>query len=54
MIDEGFIEKVKALRAKGWKQDEIAVELGVSQGTISKILRAHGLSGYLVKLKRFR
>src|ERR1700722_5269355 len=33
----------KALRAQGTTQEEIAVDLGVTQSTISVILRQHGL-----------
>lgn len=35
-IDEG---KVKALREAGWSQAKIADEMGVSQGTISSLLK---------------
>jgi transcriptional regulator with XRE-family HTH domain len=38
-VDHHFISKVEELRAAGWKQDQIAVELGVAQGTVSIICR---------------
>ena len=42
-VDEQFIAEVVALRKQGKKQEAIAVELGVAQGTISSILRKCGL-----------
>lgn len=44
-----LIYLVKELRAKGMTQSEIAAELGVSQGTVSLILRECGLGGKLVR-----
>ena len=35
VVDERLITKAKALRKRGKTQEEIAVELGVVQGTIS-------------------
>ena len=43
VVDECLIAKAKTLRAQGMTQDEIAVELGVVQSTVSTILRQHGL-----------
>lgn len=48
-VDGHLIHRAKELRAKGYTQMEIAVELKVSQGTISIILRALGLGGKLIK-----
>lgn len=50
-INEQLIERIKELRAKGRTQAEIAVELKLSQGTISYVLRRVGLSGKLVRKK---
>jgi predicted transcriptional regulator len=52
VVDERLIAKAKALRKQGRTQEEIAVELGVTQGTISVILRQHGLGGKLVKTQK--
>lgn len=38
-VDESLVAKAKEMRARGMKQDEIAIELGVTQGTISRVLR---------------
>ena len=54
VVDERLITKAKALRKRGKTQEEIAVELGVVQGTISTILRQHGLGGKLVKAQKLR
>ena len=45
VVDERLIAKAMALRKQGRTQEEIAVELGVVQGTVSTILRQHGLGG---------
>lgn len=42
-IDERFIEEAVALHKQGKKQEVIAGELGVAQGTISVLLRKRGL-----------
>ena len=47
VVDERLIAKAMALRKQGRTQEEIAVELGVVQGTVSTILRQHGLGGRL-------
>jgi IS30 family transposase len=47
IVDERLIAKVKALREESKTQDEIAVELGVVQSTVSAILRRGGLGGRL-------
>ena len=47
VVDEHLIAKAMALRKQGRTQEEIAVELGVAQGTVSTILRQHGLGGRL-------
>lgn len=44
-----LIGEAQRLRGKSRTQEEIAVELGVSQSTVSIILRATGLGGYLVR-----
>ena len=49
-VDQRLVYDAIALRKKGMTQEEIAAELGVAQGTISTILRAHGWGGPL-KLK---
>ena len=54
VVDERLIAKAKALRAQGMTQEEIAVELGVVQSTVSTILRQHGLGGKLVKAQKLR
>jgi predicted transcriptional regulator len=54
VLDERLIAKAKALRKRGMTQEEIAVELGVTQGAISVILRQHGLGGKLVKAQKLR
>jgi Uncharacterized membrane-associated protein/domain len=46
-VDERFIEEAVALRKQGKKQEEIAAELGVAQGTISYVLRKRGFGGWL-------
>jgi transcriptional regulator with XRE-family HTH domain len=51
-IDQRMVERIKQLRAEGKTQEEIAVEVGLAQGSVSLILKAHGLGGYLVKVKR--
>jgi transcriptional regulator len=38
-IDASFVARVNELRGRGLKQEDIAVELGVVQATISRILR---------------
>jgi predicted transcriptional regulator len=38
-VDERLIAEAKEMRERGMKQAEIAVELGVAQGTISRMLR---------------
>lgn len=48
-VDQRMIYEVKALRAKGRTQEEIACEVGVSQGTVSIILRTSGMGGQLVR-----
>ena len=52
VVDERLIVRAKALRAQGMTQEEIAVELGVVQSTISTILRQHGLGGRLAQANR--
>jgi predicted transcriptional regulator len=54
VVDERLIAKAKARRKRGKTQEEIAVELGVVQGTISTILRQHDLGGKLVKAQKLR
>lgn len=49
IVDQRLIHDAIALRQQGWTQMEIAVELKVSQGTISMILRAHGWGGQLIR-----
>jgi hypothetical protein len=47
-----MIYQIKELRNQCKTQAEIAVEVGLAQGTISLILRAHGLSGYLPETRQ--
>jgi transcriptional regulator with XRE-family HTH domain len=47
-VTEQLIEKAKTLRVKGKTQEEIALELGITQGTVSRILRNSGLGGPLI------
>ena len=51
-VDQRLIHDVIALRKQGRTQMEIAVEVGIAQGTVSIILRAHGWGGYLVQKQR--
>jgi transcriptional regulator with XRE-family HTH domain len=46
-VDQRMIYKIKELRTQNKTQEEIAVEIGVSQGTVSVILRSQGLGGKL-------
>jgi transcriptional regulator with XRE-family HTH domain len=48
-VDGRMIHRVRELRAQGKTQVEIAVEIGISQGTVSAILRKQGLGGPLVQ-----
>lgn len=52
MVDGHMIFKAKELRKQGMLQTEIAYELGITQGTVSLILRREGLSGKLIKTAR--
>jgi Homeodomain-like domain len=54
VVDERLIAKAKALRAQGMTQEEIAVELGVVQSTVSIILRQRGLGGRLALANKRR
>ena len=54
VVDEHLIAKAKTLRAQGMTDEEIAVELGVVQSTVSTIRRQHGLGGKLVKAQKLR
>jgi hypothetical protein len=45
VVDERLIAKAKTLRAQGMTQEEIAVELGVVQSTLSTICASTALSG---------
>jgi transcriptional regulator with XRE-family HTH domain len=47
-IDQRMVHRIKELRAQRKTQEEIAVEVGVTQGTVSLVLRAQGLGGYLI------
>ena len=51
-LDDQLIAKVVELRKQKMTQEAIAVELRVSQGTVSRILRKLNLGGPLVKLRR--
>ena len=52
VVDKRLIAKAKALRAQGMTQEEIAVELSVTQTTIRFILRQHGLGGNWSRRKK--
>jgi predicted transcriptional regulator len=54
VVDELLIAKAVALRKQGRTQEEIAVELGVVQGTVSTILRQRGLGGKLVRAQKLK
>jgi orotate phosphoribosyltransferase-like protein len=54
VVDERLIAKAKALRAQGMTQEEIAVETGVVQSTVSVILRQHDLGGSLAMANKRR
>lgn len=47
-VTEQLIERAKALRLKGNTQEVIALELHITQGTVSRILRNNGLGGRLI------
>ena len=51
-VDQRLIREALALRKQGMTQTEIAVELGITQGTVSIILRANNEGGHLVRVKR--
>jgi len=53
-IDQRLVYEAVALRKQGKTQEEIATELGIVQGTVSTVLRAHGWGGPLVKPQRRR
>lgn len=46
-----FVNRIKELRRKGLTQMEIAVEMGVAQGTVSVVLRNEGMGGKLARVK---
>jgi transcriptional regulator with XRE-family HTH domain len=48
-VNQRMIHRIKELRAQGKTQEEIAIEVGITQGTVSVILRTHGLGGHLEK-----
>jgi hypothetical protein len=48
-IDQRMIHRIKELRAQKKTQEEIAVEVGIAQGTVSLVLRAQGMGGQLVR-----
>lgn len=52
VVDGRLICRAIELRKQGLTQDAIAIELGVVQGTVSVILREHGLGGKLPKPTR--
>lgn len=54
LVDERLIARVQELRKQGLTQALIGVELRVAQGTVSSILRQHGLGGHLVSVKKLR
>jgi transcriptional regulator len=54
VVDKRLIAKAKALRAQGRTQEEIAVETGIVQSTVSVILRQHGLGGSLAMANKRR
>ena len=54
VVDERLIAKAKELRAQGMTQEEIAVETGLVQSTISVILRRDGLGGKLAPVQKRR
>jgi hypothetical protein len=51
-IDGRTIMQAVALRKQGLTQAAIAVELGLTQGTISLILREQNMGGRLVRMSR--
>lgn len=51
-VTDELIEKAKVLRAKGHTQEEIALELGITQGTVSRMLRSSGLGGPLIRTRK--
>ena len=44
--DELVAARIKSLRERCKTQEDIAAEIGVTQGTVSRILRREGLGGY--------
>jgi hypothetical protein len=51
-IDQRMVYRIVELRRERKKQEEIAVEVGLSQGSVSLVLRAHGLGGYFPEARR--
>ena len=51
-LDASFPVRVKALRDQGLLQHEIAIEVGATQGTVSKFLRAQGMGGRLIRAQK--
>jgi transcriptional regulator with XRE-family HTH domain len=46
-VDQRMIHRIKELRNQQKTQEEIAVEVGISQGRVSFVLRMQGLGGWL-------
>jgi transcriptional regulator with XRE-family HTH domain len=53
-VNQRMVHRIAELRAQRLTQDEIAAEVGISQGTVSVVLRAHKLGGRLPEARRRR
>ena len=51
-VNQAMVHRIMELRHQRMTQAEIAAEIGVSQGTVSLVLRAHGRGGYLPEARR--
>jgi orotate phosphoribosyltransferase-like protein len=48
-VTEKVMDKIVALRLAGMRQEEIAAELRLAQGTVSRVLRERGQGGKLMR-----
>ena len=53
-VDGRMVHQIKELRAQGLTQAAIGVEVGITQGTVSNVLRQYGLAGPLMKIRKMR
>jgi hypothetical protein len=50
-VDQRMVHRIKELRSQKMTQGEISAEVGISQGTVSLILRANGMGGKFAKVR---